>query len=377
MGLEEQIVQTLLKKIAQVAEERHLGEEEIKNLIDVSVKATLTDGIKAMTDGMVTRLMKQIPEMIEQERALQTAFEQRLYARWNKALDLFDATVILTREAGERFLRKQRKLVTKEEKMLLEALIRVHMCACQTAAAVSVLLKSGFARDALARQRTLHELAVVASLLQKHGPSLAERFLAHEIIETCAAAEQYEQSYLRLGDEPPDPANLAKLQAERTRLCQRFGEDFKNHYGWAAQIVVKSKRPKFEDLEKAAGLDHVHPYYRMASYGVHATAKGLVFDIGSLQSLAGGARGLLAGASNAGLADPGHGSLISLNQCTAALLTSKTDIEAVASLQTLQSFVDKAGQAFLEVHQEQVQEEKSRINSLKQKKAQSNLKIPL
>ena len=146
-----------------------------------------------------------------------------------------------------------------------------------------------------------------------------------------------------------------------------FGEDFKNHYGWAAQIAVKAKKPKFEDLEKAAGLDHLRPYYRMASYGDHATSKGMVFDIGTLQNLVGGPRGLLAGASNAGLADPGHGSLISLNQCTAALLTSKTDIEAVASLQTLQSFVDKAGQAFLEIHQEQVQEEKSRLHSLEQK----------
>lgn len=368
MSLEEKIAQALLKKIAQIAEERHLNEEEIKNLIDVSVKAALTDGIRAMSDGMVSRLVQQIPEMIKQERDLQAAFEQRLYARWSKALDLFDATVILTREAGERFLQKNRKPPTKEEKMLLEALVRTHVHACQTASAISVLLKSGFARDALARQRTLHELAVVASLLKEHGPSLAERFLAHETIETCAAAEQYEQSYLRLGLEPPDPDNLAKLQNERTRLCQQFGEDFKNNYGWATPIVVKSKKPRFQDLEQASGLAHLRPYYRMAGYGIHATAKGMVFDIGSLQSLAGGSRGLLAGASNAGLADPGHGSLISLNQCTAALLTSKTDIEAVAALQTLQSFVDRAGQAFLEVHQEQVQEEKSRINSSKQKK---------
>jgi hypothetical protein len=53
---------------------------------------------------------------------------------------------------------------------------------------------------------------------------------------------------------------------------------------------------------------------------------------------------------------------------TAALLTSKTDLETVAALQTLQSFVDKAGQAFLEVHQEQVHEEKSQIHPPKQKK---------
>jgi hypothetical protein len=367
MNLEEQIAQTLLKKIAQIAEERHLNKEEIQNLINVSMEPALTHDMRAMSDNMISRLVQQIPEMIKQERERQVAFEQRLYERWSKALDLFDATIILTREAGERFLQKHRKQSTKEEKMLLEALARAHMRACQTASAISVLLKSGFARDALARQRTLHELAVVASLLKKYGPSLAERFLAHEIIETCAAAEQYEQSYLRLGIEPPDLDNLAKLQVERTRLCQQFGEDFKNHYGWAAQIAIKAKKPKFEDLEKVAGLDHLRPYYRMASYGDHATSKGIVFDIGALQNLVGGPRGLLAGASNAGLADPGHSSLISLNQCTAALLTSKTDLETVVSLQTLQSFVDKAGQAFLEIHQEQVQEEKSRLHSLEQK----------
>lgn len=54
------------------------------------------------------------------------------------------------------------------------------------------------ARDTLARQRTLHELAVVALLLKEHGPSLAERFLLHEIIETCIAAERYEKYYGRL-----------------------------------------------------------------------------------------------------------------------------------------------------------------------------------
>ena len=139
------------------------------------------------------------------------------------------------------------------------------------------------------------------------------------------------------------------LQAERTRLCQQFGEDFKNNYGWATPIVVKSKKPKFQDLEQAAGLDHLRPYYRMAGYSIHATAKGMVFDIGSFESLVGGPQGLLAGASDAGLSDSGHGSFISLHQCTAALLVSRPDIEAVASLQTLRSFIDKAGQAFLKI----------------------------
>jgi Family of unknown function (DUF5677) len=313
--------------------------------------------------------------MIEQERMLQTAFEQRLQARWEKALDLFDSTVILTREAGERFSKKHREQVMRDKDTLIEALVRIHIRACQTAAAISILLKSGFARDALARQRTLHELAVVAFLLQKHGASLAERFLLHEIAETCTAAEKYEEVHARHGGDPPDPAKLTQLRARRDQLCQRFGKAFKNNYGWAADVIGKEK-PTFEDLEKAAHLDHLRPYYRMAGYGVHATSKGMVFDIGSINIDSNEPRGLLAGASNAGLADPGHDTLLSLYQCTVALLTSRSDIETLASLHTLKSFVDEAGQAFLCIHREQVREEKLRVNSLLEKQENEENILP-
>ena len=46
MNFEEQIAQTLLKKIVQIAEERHLNEEEIKNLMDISVEGALTMVLK-------------------------------------------------------------------------------------------------------------------------------------------------------------------------------------------------------------------------------------------------------------------------------------------------------------------------------------------
>jgi len=371
VSLEEKIVHLVLKKVAEVAKERNLDEEGINTYVETVVRTASTEGVKYMADEMTAYLARQIPEMIEQERTLRTAFEQRLYERWQKALDLFDATVILTREAGERFLTKYREQTVKENATLIEALVRIHVRACQTASAISVLLKSGFARDALARQRTLHEFAVVTFLLKKHGGSLAERFLLHERIETAAAAEQYEQFYARLGEEPPDPANVVALRAEKARLCQQFGEDFKNHYGWAAQ-VLGVKRPKFEDLEKAVRLDHLRPYYRMASYGVHATPKGIVFDVGTIQDLAGGPRGLLAGASNAGLADAGHASLLSLGQCTAALLTSRPDLEAVAELRMLKSFVDEAGQEFIRIHREQIQEEKQRLAALSEPEDEQN-----
>lgn len=52
----------------------------------------------------------------------------------------------------------------------------------------------------------------------------------------------------------------------------------------------------------------------MASHGVHANIKGLLFDIGdAYKEKLGYNKAFLAGASDAGLADPGQLALISFN----------------------------------------------------------------
>jgi hypothetical protein len=102
----------------------------------------------------------------------------------------------------------------------------------------------------------------------------------------------------------------------------------------------------------------------MASHGVHANPKGLIFDIGNIdKEIPGYNRTMLAGASNAGLADPGQSALISLNQCTATFLTLKSDLETVMKLQVLNSFVDEACHAFVEIQHELEREEEERITT--------------
>jgi hypothetical protein len=61
MDFDEQIANAILKKVAQIAEERNLDEDGIKNLIDTAVNAAYVDGPRVMADGMVKQLMQQIP----------------------------------------------------------------------------------------------------------------------------------------------------------------------------------------------------------------------------------------------------------------------------------------------------------------------------
>ncbi len=365
MKIEEIMMKTILEYVEKKALEEHLDEEQIKKLIDAAVKAVTTDGLKNASGILTDTLRQQIPEMVAQERALQAEFEQRLYDRWKKALDLYVAIDLLTRESGEVFVKQHQAQAVKDKDLVFGVLMRIHLKACQTATAVGVLLKSGFARDALARQRTLHELACTASFIRKHGQETAERFWLHNTIESYKGALQYKQYYERLGYAPQDPAKLDQLRLQRDALIARFGTVFNEQYGWAAMALGKRRGVTFADIEEDVHLDHQRPYYRMASHGVHANPKGLIFDIGHpALDIPGYKKTVFAGASNAGLADPGQAALISLNQCTATFLTHKNDLDTLMKLQVLDSFVREACQAFIEIHRDLMREEEERIKAM-------------
>jgi hypothetical protein len=365
MKIEEIMMKTISEYVEKKASEEHLDEEQIKKLIDAAIKAATTEGLKNASAFLADTLRRQIPEMVAQERSMQIEFEQRLYDRWKKALDLYVAITLLTRESGEAFVKQHQAQAAKDKDLVFGVLMRIHVRACQTTSAIGVLLKGGYARDALARQRTLHELAAIAFFIKKHGQETAERYWLHNTVESYKGALQYEQYYKRLGYAAQDPSKLNQLRSQRDALITRFGTVFNEQYGWAAQALGKTRGVSFADIEKDVQLDHLRPYYRMASHGVHGNPKGLIFDIGNIhKEIPGYYRTLLAGASNAGLADPGQSALISLNQCTAAFLTYKTDLDTLMKVQVLDSFVHEACQAFIEIHRDLMHEEEERIKAM-------------
>ncbi len=358
MSLEENVMKIILERVAKEAAEKQLDEEQVNKLIKAAVKAVTTDGLDDLSGFMASKLQQQIPEMIANERTLQEGFEQRVYDRWKKALDLYEAIVILTRECGDAYAKQHRVQAAKDNDHVFTMLMRIHVKACQTASALEVLLKSGYARDALARHRTLHELAATALFIKKYGQETAERYWLHNVIESYKAAMHYEQYSQRLGHEPHDPVELDKLRSQKDALIKRFGAVFNEDYGWAAQALGRLRGVRFADIEKDVQLDHLRPYYKLASHGVHANSKGLFFDIGNIgRGMPSYKSQMLAGASNAGLADPGQLALISLNICTATFLTYKNDLETLMKLKVLDSFVKEALQAFIEIHRNLEREE--------------------
>ena len=68
----------------------------------------------------------------------------------------------------------------------------------------------------------------------------------------------------------------------------------------------------FAKLEQEAGNAFMRSPYKMASYNVHASPKGVYFRLGTLDK----SPSYLAGASNAGLTDPAQHAAVSLFEVT-------------------------------------------------------------
>ena len=263
-------------------------------------------------------------------------------------MDLLDLVIALSTEAGTEFNRKVRNEAVGSSDAVFEALIRLHAKACQVSGEVLALLRAGFADGAHARWRSLHEISVVASFIREHGQELAERYLLHEKIQQYKLACDYEKFFDRLDFEPLSKETSDNLKVQCDELIARFGDAFKNDYGWAAS-AIGSHRPTMSDIEQHVQLDHMRPYYRMASDNVHPNSHGAYFRLGLHSSQD---KVLLAGPSNLGLADPGHSTAISLLQVTTNLLVTESIFDCVVTIKVLSELTNEVGEAFLKVHQE-------------------------
>jgi hypothetical protein len=314
---------------------------------DDRLNDVLEEGIASAAAALTTALLRDAPRMLAEERMFRSAFEDRLSERWGKALDLFETILVTAQEAGAAYNQQRRPQAAAERDLVFEVLTRLQARACLTASEVGALLRSGHADAGMSRWRTLHEIAVVATFISDRGRDVAERYLLHGVIESLKAAEQHETYHDRLGQDPLELDQLLLLRAQHSRLLQRFGKAFGGQYGWAA-TEFDGRSPSIEQLERAARLDHMRPYYRMASHGVHPNPKGIAFSLGNMAPQ----ETMLTGPSNAGLCDPGHATLISLTLCTVMLLTLAPDVQTLVTCQALLQLTDAAGQAFLDTDQE-------------------------
>ena len=264
-------------------------------------------------------------------------------------------------EAGDEFNSEFRGDAARSNDAVFEALTRLHARSCQIASAILTLLRSGYADDAHARWRALHEVSVVSHFISEEGQKVAKRYLLHDGIQRHKLSLKLHKHAESLTEEPLSKEDIDELKLERDMLVSQFSKPFKETYGWAASALGKN-RPTLEDIEESVGLEHWRPYYGMASHNVHANAHGGYFRLGLSDARTNEV--LLAGPSDMGLADPGHSTAISLCQVTTVLLTTKPSLDSIVIPKILLKLEQEVGEAFLQVDRE-LEKLASKVNESK------------
>jgi hypothetical protein len=300
-----------------------------------------------MSAKVLADLKKRWPSEARQQTKDISGFQKRLHQRWGAGIDGLRMLVTLAREFGGTFHVDMPVADHAAAPLTIDLLIRLHVRACQITDEIVCLMSNGFADGAMARWRTRHEIAAVCFLLREFGDDLTERYVAHQIVETRKAALQYKKHQQQLGQVALTDAELADIEMQYHRVLDKYGRVFKNSYGWAAKHLNKAD-PSIADLMEGSKIDHLAPYYRMASHNVHANPKGVFFKLGPV----GEKDILLAGPSNAGLADPGHGAALSLLQISVALLQFNATLDNTVAIKIMSILADEIGNALLAAHKQ-------------------------
>jgi hypothetical protein len=304
---------------------------------------TLTSDVA--TDTLV-RLKRRWQSELRRQKRPYAGFERRLSRRWGLPLGLLRMLLTISQEYGAS-LNQELRGASVHAPHVIEVLTRLHARACQVVHEILVLLTAGLADGAMARWRTLHEIAVIALFIGEHGEDLAERYVLHQRVESRRAMESYIACQDRLGYEPLEPSEVEAVERAYEDLIGRFGRSFGTQYGWAAE-QLGLKRPTLSDIKRAVGIDHLRAHYRLASHNVHANPKGVFFKLGLLEE----ENLLLAGPSNAGLEDPGHSAAISLVQTSTPLGLLHPTFDNIVALRIMFLLEHEIGQTFGDAHQQ-------------------------
>jgi hypothetical protein len=219
----------------------------------------LIQGVAGEVSNSILRDLKRKwrAESRRQEREF-SGFAKRLQKRWGAPIEGLRMLLTISRELGAIVNDRIRNSPESTDKNLVEVLTRSHARACQITEEIICLMTSGFADGAMARWRTLHEVAITAIFVSEHGEQLAERYVLHQSVESKRAADEYARYRARLGVEPLDAADVESVEKDFAALRTRFGKDFVNRYGWAAQHL-RMRDPSINDVERAVGIDHLRP----------------------------------------------------------------------------------------------------------------------
>lgn len=325
--------------------------------LDKLMKFLVKEILPKFSQEIMKTLNESSKEMLDYQRKCQKGFENRLYKKWKKPLDLLEYLIETSLKSGEEHKKKLSKTTGNTNNFKREALIKLHARALQISNEILVLLKSGYADGANARWRSLHELAVISFFLLDNNNDVSKRYLEHVIVKNFKEAEDYRKYCKKLGYLPIERKEFNKIKREREKICIKYSDRFQDDYGWIPSSILSNRN--FRALEGHVKLDKLHPLYNLSCDSVHGGAKGF-YRLGLMDDYQN--KILLAGASNYGLADPLQNTAISLLHITICLLNLEPDFESIIQMQVMDNYISEIGIKAVSIQKQIEKEESSKFS---------------
>ena len=308
----------------------------------------LPDLLPSIAGKIAKNVLKDLKARWPNENGLQeadiAAFRERMEGRWGKPLGPLRMLLTMSREWCQNISVRESRRRKHKNARSRKLLIRLLVLACQVTDEILCLLENGFADCAMARWRTLHEIAVVAAVILQYGDEIAERYIDHQAVESKRAMDKYVACSPQLAYRPLTARAQAKIVTAYDQAIAKYGKNFKSGHGWAAHHLQKD-RPTFADLEEAAGRAEMRAHYQMGNDNIHAGIKSMYVRLGLL----GDYEGLLAGRSNAGLTEPGQNAAHTLTQLAVLVCFSEPVFDDYVIADMLMTLRDEIPRSFARV----------------------------
>jgi len=313
---------------------------------------------------LLQELLRRSSRQLKLRRKDESGFRRRNFSRWRKGFDLLEVLIAIAEEAGIEFNEQFRPNAVEAQDFTFEALVSLHSRAVLISKEILCLLQGGFPDGALARWRSLHEVAVTATFLAENSVTVAERYLASFHVQALKTMIEYRNYAERANLTPLDDQEIENARQTVNELRIRHGEDVIDRaYGWAIGPLSKSQVKKgLKALEESTGLDHWRPRYSWASQYVHANYKPPGTLLGTSETDFDESVVLLSGPSNSGMTEPAQMMALSLANATTALILHEHNLDRQVVSKVILQLSTEIGQTFWNIERKTLEEHRRNLN---------------
>lgn len=313
--LEEMFFNMLEKNVRKKLESAKSAEEE-KEIIDKVEKIDIEELFTNFLQELSTEAFENMKTNMYEDVMIFRAEEQEFIAiqeqKWCRAFVASEALYIMVVQTVEYYRDYVNNLdedIKKDKIWRFTALMHIHGRAMQQYLEITTLMKNGFADGAYARWRSMYELAIIASFINKYGEKVAKAF-----VEASCTDDRYE---------------------------------------WARESGIFSENKKyinFSDIQKSCDIDSPQwrKQYDLANKTVHASPQGTFNRLGIM----GSNKVISIGRSDYGITIPAEHSAISLAQITSVFLGLFSCTKMIIALRGINNWIDVIREIYFKSHDE-------------------------